>query len=165
VRERKPEVYLASVVSLLPKQSQIERRSPFDDVSDEELALLEEDLAAVRVLINKSGSLFGRRRLTQDGLELTFALNHMAYFVLTEGLRERLLASRAHPPAFVTVRAASRSNATSPPKFEGPPLGTNGLMSSLSFLLCHPKAEAAELVVINELDSGLLECRLNSDQS
>jgi hypothetical protein len=36
VRERKPEVYLASVVSLLPKQSQIERRSPFDDVSDEE---------------------------------------------------------------------------------------------------------------------------------
>jgi hypothetical protein len=27
VRERKPEVYLASVVSLLPKQSQIERRS------------------------------------------------------------------------------------------------------------------------------------------
>ena len=42
VRERKPEVYLASVVSLLPKQSQIEKRSPFNDVSDEELELLEE---------------------------------------------------------------------------------------------------------------------------
>jgi hypothetical protein len=51
-------------------------------------------LASFCQLINKSGSLFGRRRLTQDGLELTFALNHMAYFVLTEGLRERLLASR-----------------------------------------------------------------------
>jgi hypothetical protein len=36
--------------------------------------------------------------------------------------------------------------------------------SSLSFLLCHPKAEAAELVVINELDSGLFKCRLNSDE-
>jgi hypothetical protein len=48
VRERKPEVYLASVVSLLPKQSQIEKRSPFGDVSDEELDLLEEHLAAVR---------------------------------------------------------------------------------------------------------------------
>ena len=30
--------------------------------------------------------------LAQDGLEFTFALNHMAYFVLTEGLREWLLA-------------------------------------------------------------------------
>jgi hypothetical protein len=48
VRERKPEVYLASVVSLLPKQSQVEKRGPFDDVSDEELELLEEHLAAVR---------------------------------------------------------------------------------------------------------------------
>src|SRR5262249_9386261 len=46
------------------------------------------------VLINNAGALFARRRLTQDGLEFTFALNHMAYFVLTEGLRERLLASR-----------------------------------------------------------------------
>lgn len=31
VRERKPEVYLASVVSLLPKQNQIEKRSPFEE--------------------------------------------------------------------------------------------------------------------------------------
>jgi hypothetical protein len=41
-------VHLASVVSLLPKQSQVEKRGPFDDVSDEELELLEEHLAAVR---------------------------------------------------------------------------------------------------------------------
>jgi hypothetical protein len=34
VRERKPEVYLASVVSLLPKQSQIERRSPLNSHFD-----------------------------------------------------------------------------------------------------------------------------------
>jgi NAD(P)-dependent dehydrogenase (short-subunit alcohol dehydrogenase family) len=37
--------------------------------------------------------MFGRRQLTGDGLEYTFALNHMAYFVVTEGLRERLQAS------------------------------------------------------------------------
>jgi hypothetical protein len=54
VRERKPEVYLASVVSLLPKQSQIEKRSPFDDVSDEELQMLEEHLTALRArLVSK----------------------------------------------------------------------------------------------------------------
>jgi NAD(P)-dependent dehydrogenase (short-subunit alcohol dehydrogenase family) len=44
----------------------------------------------IDVLINNAGALFATRRLTEDGLERTFALNHMAYFVMTEGLRERL---------------------------------------------------------------------------
>jgi NAD(P)-dependent dehydrogenase (short-subunit alcohol dehydrogenase family) len=47
----------------------------------------------IDVLINNAGALFNSRRLTEDGLELTFATNHMAYFVLTLGLRERLKAS------------------------------------------------------------------------
>jgi NAD(P)-dependent dehydrogenase (short-subunit alcohol dehydrogenase family) len=46
----------------------------------------------IDVLINNAGAVFASRRLTEDGLESTFALNHMAYFVVTEGLRERLLA-------------------------------------------------------------------------
>jgi hypothetical protein len=41
----------------------------------------------------------------------------------------------------------------------------DGLTSSLSFLLCHPNAEAAQLVIVDELDSGVFECRLNFDQS
>jgi NAD(P)-dependent dehydrogenase (short-subunit alcohol dehydrogenase family) len=49
----------------------------------------------IDVLINNAGALFGTRRLTEDGLEYTFALNHMSYFVVAEGLRERLLASGA----------------------------------------------------------------------
>ncbi len=47
----------------------------------------------IDVLINNAGALFNSRHVTEDGLELTFAVNHMAYFVLTHGLRERLLAS------------------------------------------------------------------------
>jgi NAD(P)-dependent dehydrogenase (short-subunit alcohol dehydrogenase family) len=47
----------------------------------------------IDVLINNAGAMFGSRRLTEDGLEMTFALNHMAYFVLTHGLRERLALS------------------------------------------------------------------------
>ena len=47
----------------------------------------------VDVLINNVGAMFGRRQITEDGLEMTFALNHMSYFVLTQGLRERLIAS------------------------------------------------------------------------
>jgi NAD(P)-dependent dehydrogenase (short-subunit alcohol dehydrogenase family) len=49
----------------------------------------------IDVLINNAGALFNRRRLSPDGLEMTFALNHMAYFVLTEGLKRPLLESGA----------------------------------------------------------------------
>jgi NAD(P)-dependent dehydrogenase (short-subunit alcohol dehydrogenase family) len=47
----------------------------------------------IDVLMNNAGALFGTRQLTEDRLERTFALNHMAYFVLTRGLQERLIAS------------------------------------------------------------------------
>ena len=49
--------------------------------------------ARIDVLINNAGALFGSRQVTEDGLERTFALNHMAYVVLTHGLRDRLIAS------------------------------------------------------------------------
>lgn len=47
----------------------------------------------IDVLINNAGALFGRRQVTDDGMEFTFATNHMSYFVLTHGLSERLIAS------------------------------------------------------------------------
>jgi retinol dehydrogenase-12 len=47
----------------------------------------------IDVLINNAGALFSQRQVTQDGFELTFALDHLSYFVVTAGLRERLLAS------------------------------------------------------------------------
>lgn len=47
----------------------------------------------IDVLINNAGALFGARHVTEDGLELTFATNHLAYFVVTLGLLDRLRAS------------------------------------------------------------------------
>ena len=64
----------------------------------------------IDVLINNAGALFGTRRLTEDGLEHTFALNHMSYFVVTEGLRERLLASGA--ARIVNTASAAHQGAT-----------------------------------------------------
>ena len=34
----------------------------------------------IDVLINNAGAIFSRRRVTSEGLEQTFALNHMSYF-------------------------------------------------------------------------------------
>jgi len=47
----------------------------------------------IDVLVNNAGAIFSRRAVTADGLERTFALNHMAYVVLTKALTERLVAS------------------------------------------------------------------------
>ena len=48
VRKTKPHVYLACAASLCPRQMQIERQSVFSELTDEELQLLEEHLAASR---------------------------------------------------------------------------------------------------------------------
>lgn len=50
------------------------------------------------VLLNNAGALFDRRQVSVDGLEMTFALNHMSYFVLALELLDLL---RAGPPARV----------------------------------------------------------------
>jgi NAD(P)-dependent dehydrogenase (short-subunit alcohol dehydrogenase family) len=47
----------------------------------------------IDVLMNNAGAMFGTRQLTEDGLERTFALNHMSYFMMTQLLRDRLAAS------------------------------------------------------------------------
>ncbi len=45
------------------------------------------------VLVNNAGAIFDKRQKTADGLELTFALNHMGYFLLTDLLLDTLKAS------------------------------------------------------------------------
>ena len=47
----------------------------------------------IDVLINNAGGMFASKQVTKDGLEMTFATNHMSYFVLTELLRKNLAAS------------------------------------------------------------------------
>ena len=64
----------------------------------------------IDILINNAGALFGTRRVTEDGLEYTFAVNHLAYFVMAEGLRERLLASA--PSRIISTASAMHQNAT-----------------------------------------------------
>ena len=45
------------------------------------------------VLINNAGAVLARRQETVDGIEMTFALNHLAYFLLTNLLLDTLEAS------------------------------------------------------------------------
>jgi NAD(P)-dependent dehydrogenase (short-subunit alcohol dehydrogenase family) len=48
----------------------------------------------IDVLANNAGALFGSRKETSEGFERTFALNHLAPFLLTNLLRDRLSGGR-----------------------------------------------------------------------
>lgn len=56
---------------------------------------LRASLDHVDVLINNAGSIFAKRELTVDGIEKTFAVNHLAPFLLTNLLTDLLAAAGA----------------------------------------------------------------------
>jgi len=47
----------------------------------------------LHVLLNNAGGFFMQRQLSIDGIEMTFALNHLAYFLLTNLLLDTIKAS------------------------------------------------------------------------
>lgn len=59
----------------------------------------------LHVLVNNVGGFFAQRRLTVDGQEMTFALNHLSYFLLTRLLLGRLIA--AAPSRVVNVSSSA----------------------------------------------------------
>lgn len=79
-----------------------------------ELRRLAADLLAtagrIDLLINNAGAFFDRHELTEDGLERTFALNHMSYFLLTNLLLDRL--KEAVPSRIVNVASEAHRGAT-----------------------------------------------------
>lgn len=60
----------------------------------------------LHLLVNNAGAIFMQRQLSSDGLEMTFALNHLGYFLLTNLLRDVLVKSA---PARI-VNVASRAH-------------------------------------------------------
>ena len=72
--------------------------------------LADEVLAAyprLDVLLNNVGGFWAHRHVTADGLEHTFALNHLAPFLLTSLLLDRLIASA--PARVVTVSSGAQA--------------------------------------------------------
>ena len=56
---------------------------------------------AIHVLVNNAGVMHLRREVTEDGLEATFAVNHLGYFLFTTLLMDRIITSA--PARIVSV--------------------------------------------------------------
>src|SRR5260370_27042845 len=66
----------------------------------------------IQVLINNAGAIYARRQLSPDGIELTWAVNHLAPFLLSTLLLDRLRAST--PARIVTSSSAAHEGARIP---------------------------------------------------
>lgn len=64
----------------------------------------------LHVLINNAGVIPRRREVTGDGLELQFAVNHLAYFLLTNLLLPQLKAGS--PSRIINVSSGAHTHAT-----------------------------------------------------
>lgn len=82
--------------------------------SQAEIRRVADDIKAaypkIDVLINNAGLIENERKLSPDGIEMTFAVNHLAYFLLTHLLLEKIKA--AAPSRIINVSSAAHFGAT-----------------------------------------------------
>jgi retinol dehydrogenase-12 len=98
------------------------------------------------VLVNNAGGLFGRRELSGDGIEMTFALNHLNYFLLSRLLLPSLLA--AAPSRIVNVASEAHRGVT---------LDFDDLQGEMRYnsLLAYKRSKLANLMFTYELSRHL----------
>ena len=98
------------------------------------------------VLINNAGAIYLRRYLSQDGIEMTFAVNHLAPFLLTNLLLEMVIDSA---PARI-INVASNSH-------EGQEIDFDDLESqrSYNFMRAYGRSKLANVKFTFELSRRL----------
>jgi len=107
---RSPAHTAAAVDRITAEQPTCRVDSLLCDVADQHaVRRLADDLlrtcARIDVLVNNAGTVFSRRSETADGIESTFAVNHLGGFLLTALLRDRLVESAPARIVFTSSEA------------------------------------------------------------
>ncbi|MEO7215291.1 SDR family NAD(P)-dependent oxidoreductase [Mucilaginibacter sp.] len=90
----------------------------FCDLSDMESVhnaaqVLKTSLFSINVLINNAGGVFNNHQLTKDGFEMTFAVNHLGHFLLTNLLLPLLERGQAR-----VINVSSDAHRMAKPQFK-----------------------------------------------
>jgi NAD(P)-dependent dehydrogenase (short-subunit alcohol dehydrogenase family) len=120
----------------------------------------------IDVLVNNAGALFNKRLETEDGLEMTFALNHMAYFVVTnlllgklkQGARIVTVASNAHRGARLDF-----DDLQSRRGYTGFPVYSRSKLCNILFNRELARRIAGSGVTANALHPGFVATRFGND--
>ncbi len=106
----------AAAVLLVKQRSRQDRVDSFlcDFTSQAQIRSLSAAVHArydrLHVLINNAGAVYKRRTLTEDGIEATFAVNHLGYFLLTALLLDLL--EKGAPSRVVNVASIGHRQGT-----------------------------------------------------
>jgi NAD(P)-dependent dehydrogenase (short-subunit alcohol dehydrogenase family) len=113
------------------------------------------------VLLNNAGAIFTKREITVDGYERTWALNHLAEFLLTQLLLDRLEASA--PARIVNVSSAAHTtgkidfdNLQGEKKFSGIGAYSQSKLANILFTFALARRLAGAGVTANCLHPGVV---------
>ena len=114
----------------------------------------------LHVLLNNAGAVFLQRQLSVDGIEMTFALNHLAYFLLTNLLLDTVKASA---PARI-INVASDAHASGRIEFDNlqgergfsPRAYGNSKLANILFTLELARRLEGTGVTVNALHPGFV---------
>jgi NAD(P)-dependent dehydrogenase (short-subunit alcohol dehydrogenase family) len=114
----------------------------------------------LHVLLNNAGAVFMQRQLSVDGIEMTFALNHLASFLLTNLLLGTL---RASAPARI-INVSSNAHASGKIEFDNlqgergysPRLYENSKLANILFTMELARRLEGTGVTVNALHPGFV---------
>jgi retinol dehydrogenase-12 len=118
------------------------------------------------VLVNNAGGIFLRRQESVDGIEMTFALNHLAYFLLTNLLLDTLKASA--PARIVNVSSCGHllakginfDDIQAKKGFRGGKVYFQSKLANLLFTYELARRLEGTGVTVNALDPGIVDTNI-----
>jgi NAD(P)-dependent dehydrogenase (short-subunit alcohol dehydrogenase family) len=117
------------------------------------------------VLVNNAGVSVGKRTVTEDGFELTMAVNHFAHFLLTHRLLDALRAARAG--RVVTVSSMTHSSGridlddlALAKHFDGYSAYATSKLANILFTIALARRLASSAVTANCCHPGVISTKL-----